>query len=162
MIVWEDCGAFPYNYIPEKIEGYEETCELSKKIAVLRGKDDNFGIVSKGIICLDWETFKHIRDRFVMGEQSERFIKNRLVEKKKFWNYINSHWLNNADYAYDMVKLLKNANENTLITALVEDGMFEKDIMFPVALYSEMLWDNKTDIDKMINDVALRNYVNFA
>ena len=129
MIVWEDCGAFPYNYIPEKIEGYEETCELSKKIAVLRGNDDNFGIVSKGLICLDWETFKHIRDRFVMGEQSERFIKNRLVEKKKFWNYINSHWLNNADYAYDMVKLLKNANKNTLVTgclftACLENSLF--------------------------------------
>ena len=161
MIVWEDCGAFPYNYIPEKIENYDETCELSKKIAVLRGKNDNFGVVTKGLICLDWETFKHIRDRFVMGEQSERFIKNRLVEKKKFWNYINSHWLNNADYAYNMVKLLKNANENTLITALVEDGMFEEQIFFAAALYAEMLWDTEKTSQELIRKVSIRKDVEF-
>ena len=48
------------------------------------------------------------------------------------------------------------------ITALVEDGMFEEKIMFPVALFSEMMWDCETDTDKMINEVALRNYVDFA
>ena len=48
------------------------------------------------------------------------------------------------------------------ITALVEDGMFEENIMYPVALYSEMLWDCGADIKTMMSEVALRNYVTFA
>ena len=39
---------------------------------------------------------------------------------------------------------------------------FEENIMYPVALYSEMLWDCSTDIKTMMSEVALRNYVTFA
>ena len=48
------------------------------------------------------------------------------------------------------------------VTGLVEDGMFEKNIMYPVALYSEMLWDNETPLRDMMSAVALRSYVSFA
>ena len=48
------------------------------------------------------------------------------------------------------------------IFALVEDGMFEENIMYPVALYSEMLWDCHKNIDTLIRNVALRSYVSFA
>ena len=43
-----------------------------------------------------------------------------------------------------------------------EDGMFEENLMFPVALYSEMLWDCNADIKDMTTEVALRDYVTFA
>ena len=62
-----------------------------------------------------------------------------------------------------MIKAMASAkNGDLVVTALVEDGMFEENIMFPVALYSEMLWDNKTEFNQMINEVALRDYVDFA
>ena len=96
MIVWEDCGAFPYAYSPYKIEGFKETCELSEKIAVLRGENDSFGIVSKGLVCLDWSTFEHQTGEFVMGQQSDAFIKKRTEEKSKLWNYVNAYWMKNA------------------------------------------------------------------
>ena len=48
------------------------------------------------------------------------------------------------------------------ITPLVEDGMFEENIMFVVALFSEMMWDTKTPTSEMISEVALRSYVDFA
>jgi hypothetical protein len=48
------------------------------------------------------------------------------------------------------------------ITALIEDGMFEENIYFPAALFSEMLWNADGDIKSMINEVALRSYVDFA
>ena len=46
--------------------------------------------------------------------------------------------------------------------ALVEDGMFEENIMYPVALYSEMLWGYDGSIKDLTRSVALRSYVRFA
>jgi hypothetical protein len=34
--------------------------------------------------------------------------------------------------------------------------------MYPVALYSEMLWDCEADLDTLMSEVALRGYVDFA
>lgn len=159
MIVWEDCGAFPYAYTPQNIKDFEDTCTLSNQIAVLRGKDDNFGIVSKGLTCLDWRTFKHIKGKFVLGKCSESFIRKRAAEKEKLWKYVNAYWIKNADYAYDTVKLLKKANENTLVTALIEDGMLEEQIYFAAALYAEMLWNTETTADELMLKVSLRKDV---
>ena len=51
---------------------------------------------------------------------------------------------------------------NLCAFALVEDGMFENSIMYPVALYSEMLWDCHSNVKKLMCEVALRSYVSFA
>jgi hypothetical protein len=56
--------------------------------------------------------------------------------------------------------LLKNGEES--VFALVEDGVFEENIMYPIALYSEMLWDCHNDIKILMREVALRSYVRFA
>ena len=48
------------------------------------------------------------------------------------------------------------------VDALVEDGIFEENVMFPVALYAEMLWDTTTPLKTMMKYVALRSYVTFA
>jgi hypothetical protein len=62
-----------------------------------------------------------------------------------------------------MVRIMANHTRgNTTISALVEDGMFEENIYFPVALFSEMLWNADGDIKSIINEVALRSYVEFA
>ena len=62
-----------------------------------------------------------------------------------------------------MTKTMVNAKNGDLyITPLVEDGMFEENIMYPVALMSEFMWDNKTGIKEMMTEVALRSYVDFA
>ena len=34
-IVWEDCGAFPFAYLPDKIDNFEETVDLTRRIACL-------------------------------------------------------------------------------------------------------------------------------
>ena len=88
---------------------------------------------------------------------------NRVFRKRKIWKYLQAYWLTNSDKVYEMIKTMASAkNGDLVVTALVEDGMFEENIMFPVALYSEMLWDNKTELNQMINEVALRDYVDFA
>lgn len=154
-IVWEDCGAFPFDYIPDKIEGYEETKEFVGRINRLRGENDRFGVVLKGLICLDWDTFKHERGPLVIGKAGRDFIKKRLEEKKKVWKYVNATWLGKAGYAYDMIKKIKkDKNGDTTILALVEDGMFEEKPWFAVMLYAAMLWNTNSEISDMMEKTA--------
>lgn len=162
-IIWEDCGAFPYSYIPFDIENFNETIEFVNKIAVLRGKNDSFGVVTKGLTKLDWFTFEHLEGSNFVGVSSKRMKRNRIERKSKMWKYFQAYWLANADKAFDAVKSLAEVKNGDLyITPLVEDGMFEENIMYPVALFSEMLWDCNTPVKEIISEVALRDYVDFA
>lgn len=162
-IVWENCGAFPFSYLPSDVKNFEETCTLVEKIEKLRGEEERFGVVTKGLTKLNWSAFEHPRGPQFIGTSSKFLKQNRIVRKSKIWKYLQAYWLTNADKAHEMVKLMSDIKRGDLyITALVEDGMFEENIMFPVALFSEMMWDCNTDTDKMINEVALRNYVDFA
>lgn len=162
-IVWEDCGAFPFHYSPKHIEGHKETNEFAKQISCLRGKDDRFAVVTKGFTKLDWSRFEHITGAVNLGVSSKYVKDNRITRKHSLWKYLQAYWIVNADKAYETVKVLRDAKDGNLdVTSLVEDGMFEENIMFPVALYAEMLWDCETNLSDMMSDVALRNYVDFA
>ncbi|MGM9683536.1 MAG: hypothetical protein ACI3XQ_08050 [Eubacteriales bacterium] len=162
-IVWENCGSFPFSYIPRDVKDYDNTTKFVRKIAVLRGTDDKFGVVTKGFTKLDWGAFEHLNGSVNIGKTSKSFQNNRVVRKNKAWRYFQAYWLSYADKAYDLVKLLSEIKQGDLyITPLVEDGMFEKNIMYPVALFSEMLWDTETELPAMMSEVALRDYVDFA
>ena len=162
-IIWEDCGAFPFNYIPEKIDDFEETYKFAEKISVLRGQDDKFGAVLKGCVCLDWTKFEHQSGKLYIGGTSENVIRKIKGEKAKIWKYVQAYWLRNADKAYEMIKLLTTQKNGELcITVLVEDGAFERGIYYPVALYSEMLWNTKADVKDLMCSVALRENVEFV
>ncbi len=156
-IVWEDCGAFPYDYIPKKTEGFEETLKFTDELMGLR--DGGFGCVLKGMTCLDWTTFKHQPGRFAIGGHSERFIEERTREKSEIWRYVQAYWIRNAHFALD---LIKHFDENTVAQALVEDGMFERGIWYPVALYAEMLWNNTRSAADILAETALIPNVRFA
>ncbi|MBR5157540.1 MAG: hypothetical protein IKW59_07220 [Clostridia bacterium] len=161
-LYWEDCGSFPFAYIPKDIENYEETKDFVIKTTHLR-ENEKYGAVTKGIVCLDWGEFEHLAGSFYIGKCSKKVTHNRVERKNRIWRYMQSYWLANADKAYDMVKTMcEETGGDLYITALVEDGMFEENVMYPVAIYSEMLWDTNNDIKEMISQVALRSYVEFA
>lgn len=162
-IVWEDCGAFPFYDFQRHVISFEETKELMGKIANLRGADDRFGVVTKSMVKLDWSCFEHLTGPHCMGVSSEYVKKNRVDRKNNIWKYIQSYWIENADKAMEMVEELRRLKDGELCAlALVEDGMFEENIMYPVALYSEMLWDCDADVRKLMGEVARRDYVDFA
>lgn len=162
-IVWENCGAFPYSYIPNDVKNFEETIDFVNKIAVLRGNDDSFGVVTKGLTKLDWFKFEHLGGSNYIGVSSKRMKNNRIERKSKMWKYFQAHWLTNADKAYDAVKAISEIkNRDLYVTPLVEDGMFEENIMYPIALFSEILWDCNTPVKELMTQVALRDYVDFA
>ena len=162
-IIWEDCGAFPFSYVPTDIESFDETKDFVSQIANLRGNDDRFGAVTKGLVKLDWTQFVHLQGSQYIGVSSNLVKQNRIERKKRIWRYIQSAWLANADKAQEMVNLMYRQKGGKLpIFALLEDGMFEENIMYPVALYSEMLWDCTEDTKKLMKEVAQRSYVCFA
>ena len=164
-IVWENCGAFPFSYIPNDVARFDETAEFVRKLTHLRDGygGERFGAVTKGLVKLDWTKFEHPRGPMDIGESSESFKANRIARKHKIWKYIQAYWLTNAAKAYDMFRLIaRETGGDTCVTALVEDGMFEREVMFPAALTAEMLWDGMGGCEDIINRVALRDYVTFA
>ncbi len=161
-IVWEDCGAFPFSYVAQKADKFEETCEFVKKVASLRGRKDNFSVVLKGLCCLDWSIFEHQKGTFVLGKYAPREVSARYNEKKKIWRYQNAYWLKNADKSHTMIKILRDETEgNTSVTALIEDGLFEEKINFGAAVMGLSMWDCDRDIKDIMCDAALMPNVDF-
>lgn len=162
-IVWEDCGAFPFAYLPSDVQNFNETADFAKQLAVLRGKDDKFGAVTKGFTKLDWYAFRHPQGPMHIGVSSDFVKQNRKERKQKTWKYLQAYWLTNADKALETVRVLSECkNRDLWITPLVEDGMFEEEIMYPVALFAEMLWDCNKPLPQIMRETALRSYVKFA
>ena len=162
-IVWEDCGAFPFSYEPTDINEFDSTVSFLKEIATLRGKSDRFSIVTKGLVQLDWSHFEHLRGSQWIGVSSNAAKKRVIDRMAREWRYIQAGGIANADKAQQMIReIAKTKNGDFASFALVEDGMFEENIMYPVALYSEMLWDSDINIKDLMRTVALRGYVSFA
>lgn len=161
-LCWEDCGSFPFAYEASNTKAFSETMDFVSKITSLRD-NEKFGAVTKGFVCLDWAEFEHLPGSFYIGKCSKLTASKLSARKRKFWRYSQAYWLANAEVAYDTVKEMYNQTCGDMyICALVEDGMFEESIMYPIALYSEMLWDTNSDLAKLQSNVALRSYVEFA
>lgn len=161
-IVWEDLGSMPFAYGGSPVENFDETLDLALKTAVLRGADDNFGIVPKAMTCLDWSEFKHPIGAQNYGVSSKGMKENRIIRKRKNWRNSLAVWLINGDYALKMFKeLIKAKDGNLSINVLIEDGMFEEKIMYQAALFSEMLWSPEANYKDLVRDVTIREYVEF-
>lgn len=161
-IVWENCGAFPFAYIPREVGNFDATCDFVKKITHLR-PGERFGAVTKGFTKLNWSEFEHPTGPMNIGVSSPRMQQNRMERKRPIWRYIQAHWLSHADYAYGMIRLLAEETGGAGdISALVEDGMLETRIPYAVALYAEMLWDCGADLRSLMSDVALRDTAEFV
>ena len=165
-IVWEDCGAFPYSYrsddrggtvythTPIPSPSFENTLSLVDTLLTLRGEDERFGTVLKGLVCLDWGNFKHFSHPYVMGEYPKEYIKERSALKAPLWKSVTAGWLRNAELARKTVALIAKKNPAPIVEMLVEDGCFEDKIPLPVAVLAEMLWDAERDAGEILEQVA--------
>ena len=156
-IIWEDVGAFPWNYYPEDMEGYEETIERTKAIQSLRQKG-GFGGVLKGYINLDWYTFEHHDGPCPIGISTEQYQSAKSAERQAYKRFFLAGWLQKAPKALELVKTLPY---DAVMTVLVEDACYEDKLHFPVALYAEMLWDYDREIGDLMYEVALNPAVDF-
>ena len=162
-IVWEDCGSFPYNYLADQVEGFAETIAITEQTLKLRGSDEKWGAVLKGMLNLDWGTFEHFTAPYILGERTGSYIKRRQLKKDRIWKLQQASWLRNADYVRQIIATVARfGKEDTVVEALVEDAMLGNQITFPVALYAEMLWSPDGDAMEMVEQVAKYPCVNFS
>ena len=162
-IVWENCGSFPFSYLPDDIKDFDETLRFVRKIASLRGENERFGVVTKGLVKLDWEAFEHCAGAQYIGISTKRMKHDRIDRKAPIWKYIQANWIAHADKALEAVRTMRDCKkENLSIYALVEDGMFEENLMWPVALYAQMLWNCEEALPSLLSRTALRSDTVFA
>lgn len=162
-IVWENCGAFPYSYHPKETHNFAETMEFNRRIATLRGKNEKFGAVVKGMTTLPWAEFESFKGPYVLGERNSHFTKKRSAYMSRFWRHLQSDWLLEAHYPHELIKMLTELKGGDLsVQILAEDGMFEEDIYPPIALLAEMLWSTEDDVDIIVERVLKSRDISFA
>ena len=158
-IIWEDCGSFPYSYHPDEVGDFQETYGLTEKLLALRGKDERFGAVFKGMLNLDWHSFEHHDGSFILGERTRAFIKERQIKKDKIWKIIRAEWLGNAKLLRKTVAFIARSGRDAIIEALVEDAMLENKIALPVMIYAQTLWSPEESIGDILKLVAKNPFV---
>lgn len=162
-IVWEDIGSFPFHYMPSKTEEIEETIALCDRIASLRGDEEDFGAVIKGMPTLHWPTFEHQKGPFVLGESHPRFIRNRSREKEELWRYKQTYWVNNLDCVTRvMASIAQGRAFRKCVTGLLEDGMWEDRMWLAGALLAEAMWNPFEPPDELLRKVMLTGEAAFA
>jgi hypothetical protein len=158
-IVWEDAGissdgsgkcssqeGFPYGYNPMTPGDVRATYEYTKEILSLRGKDDRFGTVFKGFTYLDWSNFENQKGPFILGEALREFIEKRKLQKNEIWYDTAPYWVMEADNLKMICSLIAEADiKEKIVTALVEDGMWECGVRLGPALLAEYLWDPSSE-----------------
>ena len=161
-VVWENCGSFPFSYMPADVSDADETRAFVKKIASLRGSDERFGAVTKGFTKLDWTTFRHLDGSVASGRSSDRFRADRCAKKRDVWRFLQAGWLKNGEVALSIIRAMQSVGREIELTALVEDGLFEERIPFPVALCAEMFWDAVDPYPEILYRTAQRPDVEFV
>lgn len=161
-IVWEDCGSFPYDYYADRVSDFEETLAFTEATLALRGEDEKWGAVLKGMLKLDWTKFKHFHAPYILGERTKRFMERRQFEKDRIWKLQQAGWIENAECLRRILEAVAKASKDCVVQALVEDSMFENKIAFPVALYAEMLWAPNQSSLELIGLVSKYPCVQFS
>jgi len=150
-IVWENCGCFPYDGEfsaqgdDSKPGDLKATCKFVEKITVLRGQDDRFGTVLKGMTLLDWTTFFHQKPNLILGRRSKQHIQKRTKCQTRIWKHLQTDWIRHVENVRLVVQSLIKNKDYMNVQCVIEDGMFESEIFLPVAIYAETLWNCRKD-----------------
>ena len=159
-IVWEDCGAFPYYYIPQvKDENeYKNTVEFTDKILALRD-GVGFGALYKGHLVQDWEgdKFSHQSGPFVLGMTSEKTKKSDMEIAKPIWKRFQTGWQMYGRYAYDMTRHIAEKTGGDTLLGIV--GNFNGGIWFSEALCAQILWECDKPYNEIYENVANRKNI---
>lgn len=157
-IVWEDCGTFPYHYLPvvKDEDEFNKTLEFTDKILNLR-KRGKTGLVYKGMMTMDWSKFVHQSGPYIMGKASREIIESDKEMLKPIWAAFRSEWLTNGKYAYlhtQEVYKKTNGDINLCIAGALDGG-----IWFPEALCAQILWNCTEPYETILEKVAKRQCV---
>ena len=153
-IIWENCGGFPYHSSPGVIGDTEATKAFTEKLLALR-QGAATGAVFKAMIQLNWPSFKHQTGPETLGCADEMKIRAILPPIREIWRYISGEWLDHGELCRDIMRLYADRSD-TAVYNLVENGLFEREIPLPAALYAELAWDCEQDWRTLRRDVLQR------
>jgi hypothetical protein len=137
---------------------FEDTVEVTRRIQTLRPQG-GFGGVLKGYVNLDWATFRHQDGPSPIGNSHRRHIEALEIQRQSYRRYFRGMWLKYAPKAQELIREL---DQDAMMTVLVEDACFENSIPFPVALYGELLWNPHRDLGDILYEIGLRADVSFT
>lgn len=160
-ILWEDCGSFPYNYMPElgSDEDYEKTLEFTHKIINLRERGLT-GLVYKGMMTMDWTKFEHQSGPYIMGMASEELIEDDISMLTPIWKYFQSEWMNNGKRVWDFTRKICAETGTNLNLCIA--GALDGAIWFPQALCAEIMWNSSESYETILDRVSKKSCVKFV
>lgn len=158
-IIWEDIGLpipqFPYSYDPSMISNYETAIDYTSKVSRLRMREENFGIIAKGMTNLDWKNFEHQPDSFILGEYEPEFVSRRAMEKMPRWKHVEMEWRKNLKCFTEITKaIIESKPARMTILGLLEDGLWEEKMWLPVGLFAETMWNPYLPPNDVVQKVA--------
>lgn len=158
-ILWEDCGAFPYDYLSyvDSEERYNETLEFTKKLIKLRG-GVGVGLVFKGVMMLDWTKFVNQRGPYIMGENSRDIAENDRRLRKKAWRKYSADWMQSGVRALEMFNFIKDNKKSDVSVCLA--GTFDGGVYLPFALSAQMFRNCGEGFEEILAKTSRRPYVN--
>lgn len=158
-IVWEDCGAFPYDYKVDDVNNFNETLLFTEDIVKLR-ENAPLGLVYKGQLTMDWTCFAHQSGPYIMGNESEELIKYDTEMMKSMWHIIQGEWLRRGKYAYELTQKVVKMTKGNVNLCIA--GTLPGKIWYPYALCAQILWDCSQEYEDIAEKTAKRNCVTMA
>jgi hypothetical protein len=160
---WNDAGPFPYAYDARDTADIQYVYDYTEMVSGYRGTDEDFSMVVKGCITLDWPSFEHQKGPFVLGEAAQSFKENRVEEKRSYWKYIQTYWIRNYECMLRTMRIIAGKDiKRRSASTLIEDGMWEEHMWLPGALSAEGMWDPYRGADEIIEKVMLTKDIYFA
>ena len=160
-IMWEDCGAFPYEYDPvvNSKEDFDKAVDFTDKIINLR-KEGATSVLFKGNMVLDWDRFVHQCGPFILGEASQAIIEHDREMLKPIWRHFQSQWHTQGIHAYNMAKHIAESTNGNMTVGIA--GQFAGGHWFCEALCAQILWECDKPYDGILSKVTKRRCVDFV
>ena len=115
----------------------------------------------KSASWLNWGLFAPQTGPYIMGLSDEEEIREKLKMRTDAMRYQEYYWLKNGESALDIIRcFIKNAHGRAIMSQLVEDGLFERRVHLPVALFAEMCFNCDVPFSDIFARVSTRDYVN--
>lgn len=155
-IIWEDFPGFPYHHDPKKTDRLDETLDLVRQTSRLRGRDEKYGAVLKGLSMTNWLNFENQKGPYLIGESDEAFEKKEAERVSFIWKYANTYWQKNIGSVLASMRAVEGRdNPGTLMSVLLEDGMWESRCWWAGAVFAEAAWDPDAPAEDIMEIVNL-------
>lgn len=157
-IVWEDCGTFPYHYIPrvEKEDDFVNALRFTDEIISLRECAKN-ALVYKGMMTMDWSKFVNQKGPYVMGIAAEETIQNDIEMLKPIWRSFQGDWMRYGRYVHTMTRYVTQKTGDNINLCIA--GALDGGIWFPEALCAQIMWNCNEDYDAILERVGKRQCI---